>query len=133
MAQPTPFPPGFRTIDGSDLNKAFAEPQWATYTGITAQADGLRPGSPTLNPGINTVSTVAGAADSVQLPAANAGDVVVLRNAGANACQVFAYGSDTINGTAGSTGISVAANKTVMFFAANNVSGVTTWFSLLTA
>lgn len=133
MGQPIQFPPGFRTIDGSDLNRAFAEPQWATYTGITALAGGARTGAPKLNQGINTVSTVASAADSVTLPASNAGDVIVLRNAGANSCQVFANGSDTINGTAGSTGIAVAANKTVIFFAANNVSGVTTWYSLLTA
>lgn len=133
MGQPISFPPGFRTIDGSDLNRAFAEPQWAFYPGLTAKSGGGISGATALQHGINTVSTVAAGADSVVLPDAAAGDVIVLRNAGANACQVFANGSDTINGTAGSTGISVAANKTVMFFAANDVSGVTTWFSLLSA
>jgi hypothetical protein len=55
---------------------------------------------------------------------------VWLRNAdSADAVQVFANGSDTINGTAGATGISVAAAKSVLFVAATN----NVWFSLLTA
>jgi hypothetical protein len=102
-----------------------------TNYGITALAGGARNSStPILVLGANTVTTVATAADSVVLPKAVAGSVVWLRNAdAADAVQVFANGSDTINGTAGATGISVASAKTVLFVAATN--GV--WFSLLTA
>jgi hypothetical protein len=63
------------------------------------------------------------------LPSAVAGSVVFLANAGANPVQVFGKGSDTINGTAGATGISVANAKRILFVAVTN----NVWFSLLTA
>lgn len=131
MAIPNRFQSGFRLEDGNDLNKALANPQWQTNYGITALAGGARNSStPVLVLGANTVTTVATAADSVVLPVAVAGSVVWLRNAdAADAVQVFANGSDTINGTAGATGISVANGKTVLFVAATN----NVWFSLLTA
>ncbi len=131
MAIPNRFQSGFRLEDGNELNKALANPQWQTNYGITALAGGARNSStPVLVLGANTVTTVATAADSVVLPVAVAGSVVWLRNAdAADAVQVFANGSDTINGTAGATGISVANGKTVLFVAATN----NVWFSLLTA
>jgi hypothetical protein len=131
MAIPNRFQSGFRLEDGDAINKALATPQWQTNYGITALAGGARNSStPVLVLGANTVTTVATAADSVVLPVATAGSVVWLRNAdAADAVQVFANGSDTINGTAGATGISVANGKTVLFVAATN----NVWFSLLTA
>jgi hypothetical protein len=131
MAIPNRFQSGFRLEDGDAINKALATPQWQTNYGITALAGGARNSStPVLVLGANTVTTVATAADSVVLPVAVAGSVVWLRNAdAADAVQVFANGSDTINGTAGATGISVANSKTVLFVAATN----NVWFSLLTA
>jgi hypothetical protein len=131
MAIPNRFQSGFRLEDGDAINKALATPQWQTNYGITALAGGARNSStPVLVLGANTVTTVATAADSVVLPVAVAGSVVWLRNAdSADAVQVFANGSDTINGTAGATGISVAAAKSVLFVAATN----NVWFSLLTA
>jgi hypothetical protein len=54
---------------------------------------------------------------------------VFLTHAGANPVQVFGNGSDTINGTAGATGISVANAKRTMFVAVTN----NVWFSLLGA
>ena len=56
------------------------------------------------------VTTVASTNDSVILPASQAGSIIKLINqGGGNAMQVFATGSDTIDGTAGSTGISQLA------------------------
>ena len=56
--------------------------------------------------------------DSVVLPVASAGSVVYLLNAdGADAVKVYGNGSDTINGTAGATGVSFAAGKRVLFIA----------------
>ncbi len=76
---------------------------------ITALASGGRTGSPVLVSGWNRLSVTANAADSVQLPVAAAGLQVTLINDGAAAAQVFAAGSDTIDGVAGATGV-VATN-----------------------
>ena len=128
------FDPGYRLIDGSDLNNAFAQPRWQTNPGIVALAGGgLSASTPVLVIGTNLVKTVASASDSVVLPSGTAGSIVLVRNNGANSMQVFAQGSDTINGTAGATGISVANAKTVLFAAVDDVAGVTTWVSLLSA
>lgn len=130
MAIPQRFQSGFRLIDGSALNAALGAPTFDNNYGITALAGGaLSASTPILNRGVNVVTTAANVGDSVVLRQALAGAIVILRNATSNAVQVFGNGSDTINGTAGATGISVAANKSVMFFAGKD--GV--WFSLLTA
>lgn len=90
-----------------------------TYTvadALTAKAGGGRTGATALTAMLNRVTTVATAADSVLLPVAVAGlEIVAINAAGANAMQVFALGSDTIDGTAGSTGYSQAAGKTVTY------------------
>jgi hypothetical protein len=105
-------------------------PTWDNNYGVVALAGGgLTAATPVLLRGVNVVTTVASGSDSVVLRKAIAGAVVLVRNATANAMQVFGNGSDTINGTAGATGISVAGNKSVLFFAGKD--GV--WFSLLTA
>lgn len=130
MAIPQRLEPGKRLADDDAINTALATPQWQTNYGITALAGGaLNSSTPVLSLGSNQVSTVASGADSVVLPKAVAGSVVFVANAGASAMQVFGNGSDTINGTAGATGISVSNNKRVLFVAVTN--GV--WFSLLTA
>lgn len=133
MAIPQTFPTGFRLIDGNDLNNAISQPQLATNPGLTAKAGGGISGATALQYGTNQVTTVASAADSVLLPPGLPGAMVVVRNSGANAMQVFARGSDTINGTAGATGISQANAKTSIYFAVNEVAGVTTWVGVLSA
>ena len=81
---------------------------------LTATAGGGRPNALPLTAAMNRVTTVATAADSVALPAAVGGQQLLIVNAAAsNAMQVFAAvgTSDTINGVAAATGISVAAGK----------------------
>ena len=56
--------------------------------------------------GMARVATVASPGDSVIMGASFAGSVVRLLNNGPNIIQVFATGSDTIDGIAGSVGIS---------------------------
>lgn len=129
MAIPQRLEPGKRLADDDALNTALATPQWQTNTGITALAGGGRTGAPVLVLGSNEVTTVASGADSVVLPVAVPGSVVFVVNAGANALQLFANGSDTINGTAGATGISVANAKRIMCVAAD----VGQWYTILTA
>ena len=99
-------------------------------TNLTALAGGGRTGATALKVGLNQVATVATAADSVVLPACtNAGMIVVARNSAANAMQVFAAGSDTINGTAGATGVSQAATTGAVYMCTATGS----WFRLLGA
>jgi hypothetical protein len=72
--------------------------------GLTAAADGLKADATALGYGVNSVTTVAGAADSVLAPYAYPGAVCVINNDGANALQVFGKGTDTIDGIATGTG-----------------------------
>jgi len=96
---------------------------------LTALAGGAQAGT-ALTRELNRVTTVTTAADSVQLPAATVGKVVTVINAAAaNAMAVFPQTGEIINALAANASISVAANKTIMFFCA--VAG--TWNSLLTA
>lgn len=131
MAIPQIFVNGFRLIDGTELNNALAQPQLATNPGLTAtgttRADALA-----MQYGTNQITTAA-SSTGVVLPAGRPGAMVVVRNSGANAVQVYAQGSDTINGTAGATGISQANAKTSIYFAVNEVAGVTTWVGVLSA
>jgi hypothetical protein len=103
-----------------------------SYAGaLTARAGGGRPNATKLPAAVNRVTTCATAADSVALPPAVGGMVIYLQNSGAAACQVFAdpNTSDTINGVAAATGISLAAAKACSF--ASPAPGV--WFSILSA
>src|SRR6266404_972641 len=104
-------------LKGSPANGIIANPGGGigSATPITAQ--------------FTAIGTVANAGDSVILPAATSGNFLCIANRGANACQVFAPGSDQINGTAGSTGISLASNKQAFFFS----TVVNRWWFILTA
>lgn len=137
------FTPGFRLIDGGDLNTAFDQVN-AALAGTTAivvnatgnfngTIGGTTPGTGTftytresvadaltaagttradalqLAAQMNVVATAA-ASTGVVLPAATAvgaGGSVIVFNDGANAIKVYATGSETIDGTAGSTGVTL--------------------------
>lgn len=73
---------------------------------------------------INNVTTAA-AGTGVILPVGVAGMIIVVFNAGANALQVYASASETIDTVAGSTGVPLTNTKRAMFmFVAAN-----TWIS----
>ena len=97
---------------------------------ITAHAGGGQAAATVLGAALNRVTTIASAADSVALPAAVGGQSITVVNASSNSMQLFgAVGtSDTINGTAGATGIAVAAGKTLEL-----VSWPGIWHGLLSA
>lgn len=97
---------------------------------ITAFAGGGQGSATQLAKGINRVTVVATAGDSVKLPVSVAGMHVVVINAdSADAMDVFPATGEAINALSANTAISVAANKTIAFFCA--VAG--TWNSILTA
>lgn len=83
--------------------------------GIVAHAGGGKASATALTAAINEVATVATAADSVKLKPALAGARQSVINSSANAMQVFGQGTDTVNGVATGTGISVAAGATLHF------------------
>lgn len=111
-AFPSPFVPGFRLIDGSDLNTNFANPTLSSQNAVTAKASGSQTTSAPITASVTNVTVVASANDGVLLPAAKAGQEYTVMNNGANAMTVFASGTDTINGIAGATGVSQAAGST---------------------
>ncbi len=98
--------------DGSDTMEPLAATVSAMQTtanNLTAHAGGGQANALALSAAMNRVTTVATAADSVALPASVAGMEVYVRNDGANAMQVFGTGTDTVNGVAAATGVSLAA------------------------
>lgn len=97
--------------------------------GVTAFAGGGQTNATALDYGINTVTTVATAADSVKLPVAVAGATVFVRNVAANATTVYGSGIDTINGVATATGVSQAATSGIWYVCtASSSTGVAgTW------
>lgn len=125
----TQFAPGFALQDGTKL-QALVELRNLNASGaLTAQADGTRANATPLLNGLNELGTVAGAADSALLPLAEPGSMVFVANAGAQNAQIFARGDDTINGTAGATG--VAQNVGVSALYVCIVAG--SWRRLLSA
>lgn len=99
-------------------------------TSITAAAGGGQSGATALTKGINHVTTVATAADSVKLPASAAGLVVhVINGAASNSMQVFGAGTDTINDVATATGVAQAAGKAATYVCP--VAGK--WYRILSA
>lgn len=85
--------------------------------GVTAHSGGGQANATLLDYGVNEITTVAVANDSVKLPPAVGGAVVFVRNSTANSAQVFgdATASDTINGVATGTGVALAAGKNAIF------------------
>jgi hypothetical protein len=98
---------------------------------VTARAGGTRAAATKITAAINRIAVCATAADSVSLPPAVGGQVVYVQNAGAAAAQVFAdpATSDTINGVAAATGVSLAAAKSCSFTS----PGPGVWFWVLSA
>lgn len=84
---------------------------------VTARAGGGQTLATQLSYGLNIVTVVASAADSVKLPPAVAGRTVFIRNNAANATQVFGSGIDTISSVATATGVSQAATSGVWYIA----------------
>lgn len=74
---------------------------------VTAHAGGGQASAVALVSTFNNITTVANAADSVKLLPSVVGLTQIVSNQGTHAVQVFGSGTDTINGVATATGISV--------------------------
>lgn len=104
--------PGLQTVSSQD--------------GLTAKAGGGQGGGPTINRMLNTVATVATAADSVTLPASFVGgQIAVVNRAAANSMNVFPAVGESINLLAANTAIAIAAGTMLIFYC----STAGTWFT----
>lgn len=119
--------PGIRMGDISKVQSAIAGLGGAnsqnSITAATTQTAAGASATAQLIAGINEVEVCANASDSIALPSALAGSVVIYKNNGAQTCKLFGKSgsSDTINGTAGATGITgAAAAKTGIAYCAEN-------------
>lgn len=137
--RPTPFTPGFRLVDGSDLNDAFSQEVAGAQDAITASTTQTRAGGAAITVPVNRVSS-ANASDAVTLcgvkgttPSVEvrAGMKFWVKNTSGQTIQVFPPGaSDTIDG--GSAGAAVnLATASIGFYMCTAVTaaGVATWAS----
>lgn len=112
------------SVISSGLNKL------SVANALTAHSGGGQPSALGLTKAINRVTTVAVAGDSVKLPAALAGEsIVVINAAAANAMDCFPASGEAINALTANTQLSIVANTSVMFNCA--VNG--TWNTIVTA
>lgn len=147
------FLPGFRLMDGTDINEQLVDKVndliteiesvpaditaenvifTATDT-VTAAAGGGQTNATQLTGNVANVTVVATAADSVKLPLAVAGAVFFLTNSDASdSMQVFGAGTDTINGVATATGVAQAAGKSAVYYAVTSAPAGK-WFRVLSA
>lgn len=87
-----------------------------SYQTVTATPSGTQATSTLLNAANVNITVVATAADGVKLPPAVVGmEISIVNSDAADAAQIFASGSDTINATAGATGVSLAAGAAAIF------------------
>src|SRR6266705_22798 len=106
----SPFPQfnaGRHLMDGNDINK-IGGMLGSAESGKTATAGGGRPTAYPIVAANTEFSTVATGGDSCVLPVAYPGLRCAITNSGAASMQVFGNGSDTIQGTAGATGVALA-------------------------
>lgn len=86
-----------------------------TVATVTAFAGGGKPSATPLVAQYTRISVCATSADSVLLPAAVAGRVIQIDNAGAAPARLFGQGTDTIDGAATGTGVPLANAKRSQF------------------
>lgn len=127
---------GDANVNPYTLGKAINEfNQQQTTATLTALAGGGQTSATQLQYGLNVVATVVTAADSVQLPPCNVGAVVYVNNASANATTVYGRQgrTDTINTTAGATGVSQAGAAHALYFCAAPGATSGAWTSIRAA
>ena len=119
-----PLGPALRS--GVELNAASAADLASSEYGIvalgTTQATAFQ-----LRAAKNYVGTTA-ASTGVKLPAPLAGATVTIFNAGASPLTVYGYAGETIDGTAGATGVALANALRAVFECFNN-AGTMVWIS----
>jgi hypothetical protein len=120
----------FNSVTSTTIVKAGTYFQSSAANALTAHTGGGQGSALLLAKGINRITTVAAPGDSVKLPAAIAGNQIVVINMDAsNAMDIFPTSGESINALTANTAISLVADATIMFFCAVNGK----WNSILTA
>jgi hypothetical protein len=88
---------------------------YASGTAITAFATGGQASATALTKEFNEITTCATLGDSVKLPAAEAGKLVVIKNNGAAAADVFPATGDSINALAVNLAVKIMPGETISF------------------
>ena len=98
---------------------------------ITAHAGGGQANATPISTAMTLIAISACAGDSVMLPPAMGGQALCISNGGAASSQIFTASGlgGTINGIAGTTGIALAAGKSIMLV--SPIQGA--WFGVLSA
>lgn len=116
----TPYTSSRQLISGNRINH-ISDLLTSFQGSITALAGGTRTANtPVLNAAFNEVTVCATDNDSVVLPVAKVGLRVEVTNSGAASLQIFGNGTDTINATAGSVGVALAAAAAALFICTKN-------------
>lgn len=113
-------------------NSAGSAPAFGANDGLVALAGGGQTGATALAANgavVNRITTVVNSGDSVILPSALAGMVIMVANSGANPSNVFPATGEKINALAANSAFSLANGKNVIFF--SPVAGQ--WYANLTA
>lgn len=98
----TNFAPGYRLPDGSQINDLVSRALQGGIqreNAIIAFAGGGKTSATQLSNSLNRVTTCASSGDSVLLPKAIAGSLVIVMNEGARTLAMYGKGNDTIDGT----------------------------------
>jgi hypothetical protein len=90
-------------------------PIFPNLQNITAHAGGGQTNAQLLNVGVNVVTTVAAAGDSLILPVNVLGQTVIVINRGANYANIFPAVGDSINGGAANVPIPIFPGTTLTF------------------
>lgn len=118
----------YRPVLGLDLNLLAQGQAYQSAIGVSA-AGTTRTDATQLNDyALTNVSTTA-ASTGVNLPSAQGNQWIMLANSGANTLTVYALGSDTINGTAGATGVTMSTGQAALYFSPT----IGKWYRVLTA
>lgn len=110
----TNLQPGFQLFQGAAINALLTkvlQGGLSRQDGITATPGGTKAAAFPLTKSLNRVSVCATLNDSVLLPKAIAGSVVILINSGAATLAFYGKGTDTIDGAATATAATLATTK----------------------
>jgi hypothetical protein len=127
---PQPVVPGFRLLDGTQLNTLFGQIVLGSTDGITASTTQTRAGGKAITQAITRVAT-ANSSDAVTLGGAGgvvaAGTVFIIANKSGQTIQVFPPGSgDAIDGGTAGASVNLANAKIGLYVVTANIGGVLT-------
>ena len=120
---PAPFQTGYQIPDGGQLNAQLSNPVESTQQSVTATGTN-RATAFAVTASVTNFTTVAASTGAV-LPLGNPGKSFTLFNNGASAMTVYFTGSDTCDGVAGATGVTLSNGSRCQYYCV--ASGV--WLS----